>query len=93
MHFRNRKKTAQDVLISDPIDTDKDGNTLTLIDVIADDTDIKIKIRNPKGTKFRFMSQYDGSGDLTAEETDDGYILTVSNLHSWSVGTVFCDEN
>ncbi len=49
MHFRNRKKTAQDVLISDPIDTDKDGNTLTLIDVIADDTDITddldVKIR------------------------------------------------
>lgn len=49
MHFRNKKKTAQDVLISDPIDTDKDGNTLTLIDVIADDTDITddldVKIR------------------------------------------------
>ena len=26
--------------ISDPIDTDKDGNTLTLIDIISDDTDI-----------------------------------------------------
>ena len=40
MYFRNRKKTAQDVLISDPIDTDKDGNALTLIDVIADENDI-----------------------------------------------------
>jgi RNA polymerase sporulation-specific sigma factor len=28
------------VLISDPIDTDKDGNCLTLIDIIADDSDI-----------------------------------------------------
>ena len=40
MHFRNLKKTAQDVYISDPIDTDKDGNALTLIDVIADEGDI-----------------------------------------------------
>ena len=30
MHFRNKKKSAQDVYISDPIDTDKDGNSLTL---------------------------------------------------------------
>ncbi len=40
MFFRNQKKTAQDVFISDPIDTDKEGNALTLIDVIADKSDI-----------------------------------------------------
>jgi len=40
MFFRNQKKTAQDVYISDPIDTDKDGNALTLIDIIADKRDI-----------------------------------------------------
>ena len=40
MYFRNLKKTAQDVYISDPIDTDSDGNALTLIEVIADDRDI-----------------------------------------------------
>ena len=44
MHFRNIKKTSQDVFISDPIDTDKDGNALTLIDVIADECDISEKI-------------------------------------------------
>lgn len=49
MYFRNGKKSSQDVSISDPIDTDKDGNALTLIDVIAvddtivDDIDLKIK--------------------------------------------------
>ncbi len=54
MFFRNQKKTSQDVFISDPIDTDKDGNALTLIDVIADNTDIaeeidtKIKIERLK---------------------------------------------
>lgn len=40
MFLRNQKKTSQDVFISDPIDTDKDGNALTLIDVIADKSDI-----------------------------------------------------
>ena len=40
MFFRNQKKTSQDVFISDPIDTDKDGNALTLIDIIADNKDI-----------------------------------------------------
>ena len=44
MYFRNQKKTAQDVFISDPIDTDKDGNALTLIDVIADESDIAEEI-------------------------------------------------
>lgn len=37
MHFRNLKKSAQDVYISDPIDSDGDGNSLTLMDVIYDD--------------------------------------------------------
>lgn len=40
MFLRNQKKTSQDVFISDPIDTDKEGNALTLIDVIADKSDI-----------------------------------------------------
>ena len=44
MHFRNNKKYAQDVYISDPIDTDKNGNALTLIDVIADEGNIEEEI-------------------------------------------------
>ena len=40
MHFRNLKKTAGDVYISDAIDTDKDGNALSLLDIIADETDM-----------------------------------------------------
>ena len=49
MFFRNGKKTAQDVSMNEPIDTDKEGNALTLMDVmstedsIVDDLDIKIK--------------------------------------------------
>ena len=44
MHFRNLKKTAQDVYISEPIDTDKEGNALTLIDIIADTAEVAEEI-------------------------------------------------
>lgn len=40
MYFRAKKKQAQDVYISDPIDTDKDGRSLTLMDIVSDNTDI-----------------------------------------------------
>jgi RNA polymerase sporulation-specific sigma factor len=49
MHFRSSKKSAQDISINEPIDIDKDGNTLTLMDVMAtedniiDDLDYKMK--------------------------------------------------
>ncbi|MBR6693961.1 MAG: RNA polymerase sporulation sigma factor SigK [Clostridia bacterium] len=52
MCFRNIKKSANDVFISDPIDTDGEGNALTLIDIISDNEDIvesidlKIKTEN-----------------------------------------------
>ena len=44
MYFRNLKKSSQDVYISDPIETDKNGNTLTLIDIIADEGNIEDEI-------------------------------------------------
>lgn len=34
------KKSTQDIYISDPIDTDKEGNALTFLDVVADDESI-----------------------------------------------------
>ena len=40
MHFRNGKKSAQDVSLNDTIDTDKDGNPLTLMDIMAVDDNI-----------------------------------------------------
>lgn len=51
MFFRSAKKTAQDISLDEPIDTDKDGNTLTLLDTIAtedhilEDIDLRMKIR------------------------------------------------
>ena len=44
MFMRSSKKQALDVSLSDPIDTDKDGNSLTLVDIIADDVNIENEI-------------------------------------------------
>lgn len=44
MYFRSRKKTANDVYIDDPIETDKDGNPLTLTDILGDGEDIIEKV-------------------------------------------------
>ena len=40
MYFRAAKKSAQDVSMNEPIDTDKDGNALTLMDVMATEDNI-----------------------------------------------------
>lgn len=40
MFFRGTKKTAQDISMNEPIDTDKDGNALTLLDTLASSDDI-----------------------------------------------------
>lgn len=40
MHFRNAKKSAQDISLNETIDIDKDGNPLTLLDIMAVDDNI-----------------------------------------------------
>ena len=40
MHFRQKRKSMQDISISDPIDIDKDGNSITLMDIVQDDENI-----------------------------------------------------
>ena len=44
MHFRSLKKTALDRYFDDPVDSDKDGNNLCLIDMIAGGEDVGDKI-------------------------------------------------
>ena len=56
MHFRSVKKSAQDVSLNETIDTDKDGNPLTLMDIMAvDDTildDLDRKLNSRKLGQF-----------------------------------------
>lgn len=40
MHFRNTKKSSMDISLNDAIDTDKDGNPLTLMDIMSVDDNI-----------------------------------------------------
>lgn len=39
MHLRSLKKTRKDVSLQDPIGTDKEGNEITLIDILGTDAD------------------------------------------------------
>ena len=52
MFFRSNKKTNNDVYMSDPVDIDKDGNALSLIDIISDNSDIiddiELKLKTEK---------------------------------------------
>ena len=40
MYFRSGRKTAQDISMNEPIESDKDGNALTLSDVLASEDNI-----------------------------------------------------
>ena len=40
MYFRSRKKAAGDLSLDDPIDTDRDGNSLTLLDLMSEEEDV-----------------------------------------------------
>ena len=46
MHFRAQKKSAQDVSLSDCIETGSDGAALSLMDVVSDDLDLLEQVSN-----------------------------------------------
>lgn len=53
MHLRSLKKTRKDVSLHDPIGTDKEGNEITLIDILGTETDdivnaVELKIEKSK---------------------------------------------
>lgn len=52
MHFRAQKKTQGEMFISDPIDTDEDGNSITYMDIVCSDDDfaenVDLKINTQK---------------------------------------------
>ena len=60
MHFRNLRKCSQDVFISDPIDTDKEGNSLTLQDIMSDDDNIFdcIDLRLKSEQMYKFIDKH-----------------------------------
>ena len=44
MYFRSRKKSAQDVSLSDCIETGTDGHPLSLMDVVSGDIDLQEQV-------------------------------------------------
>lgn len=44
MYFRSAKKSARDVYLDEPVDTDKDGNSMSLMDIIAEDDNLVDRI-------------------------------------------------
>ena len=72
MHFRSMKKSAHDISLEDPIDSDSEGNPLTLMDIIctpdciADDLDLKINPREKAIIVMRYG--LDGNEPLTQRE-------------------------
>lgn len=60
MYFRSLKKTNQDIYISEPIDTDTEGNSLSIMDIVADDRDIdddiELKLKSEK--LYKYIAEY-----------------------------------
>lgn len=56
MYFRNQRKTQGDVSMDEPIDSDKDGNELTLRDTLAVEDniidDVELRIRTEQLSRF-----------------------------------------
>lgn len=47
MYFRNNRKTQKDVSLHDPIGTDKEGNEVTLIDILStEQTEVSDRVEN-----------------------------------------------
>ena len=51
MHFRSQKKSAQDVSLSDCIETGTDGAALSLMDVVSDDWDLLEQVITKESVK------------------------------------------
>lgn len=60
MHFRAQKKTAQDVSLSEYIETGKDGNALSLMEVVSSDEDLfdDLSTREMCGKLRKAMAEY-----------------------------------
>lgn len=63
MYFRSLKKSAQDVSINEPIDSDGEGNPLTLMDIIS----VEDVIIDELNDKFMSKKLYDYVGEMTDE--------------------------
>lgn len=59
MYFRNQRKSALDVSFDEPIETDNEGNPLTLIDIIAEEDNVleEICLKNNLKKLVRYINE------------------------------------
>ncbi len=96
MHFRGNKKISQEMSFNDPIDTDSEGNPLTLLDIIAvddtivDDIDTKNKLKKlsklikemPEGReKDIIISRYGLNGNTALTQREVAKKLNISRSY------------
>ena len=75
------------------VDTEQKTISASVVNcTIGKQKDIELLIRNPIGTKFYFMSQYNGECELESRPDGDGYAVKIPCLEPWSIGTVFCEK-
>jgi RNA polymerase sporulation-specific sigma factor len=57
MHFRTCRKQGDAISMGEPIDTDKDGNPLTLLDIMDDGSDIQAQVATQMQTQqlYQFL--------------------------------------
>ncbi|MBR4287463.1 MAG: RNA polymerase sporulation sigma factor SigK [Clostridia bacterium] len=96
MYFRNAKKLSQETSFSEPIDTDNEGNPLTLMDIIAvddtiiDDIDTKNKLTKlviflkemPEGRDKQILTKrYGLNGELPLTQKEVARELKISRSY------------
>lgn len=96
MYFRNVKKTAGEISFSEPIDTDSEGNPLTLMDIISiddtiiDDLDYKEKLKKTieiinniknKRDKQIIIMRYGLDGSLPKTQNEVAKALKISRSY------------
>lgn len=67
MYFRQQKKISQDISVNEPIDTDNEGNPLTLLDVIATEDTIldEIYLNNISKKMYKYIGEIKNERDKT----------------------------
>ena len=67
MHFRAMKKHASDLHMNEPAMTDKDGNTITLMDTLEDGTNLEEQVETSIHTKQLYHFLHDCLDDRELE--------------------------
>ncbi len=87
-----RSLGAHQLLLHERVDTEGKLVCVSVTNAeIGKCEDARLKIHNPKGERFVFVSQYLPTQELTARLEGDDYIVEIPTMDAWTQGTVFCE--